>query len=186
MTSQQQEHPNWFAASGVGQFMASRAGRWTRFIGGVVLIAGGPIVIGGIVPVRSGAVRLRGADVTHQAPELRRIGIVYQHAYLFPHLSVARNVGYGTDDRELARERVERFRLEELLDRDVKSLSGAVPQVAATCIPQEFGYPTLAIKVDRVKAARLGLSQKDVVTNVITALTSNQMIAPSSVTSPTT
>jgi multidrug efflux pump subunit AcrB len=55
----------------------------------------------------------------------------------------------------------------------------AVPQVADTFIPQEFGYPTLGIKVDRVKAARLGLRQKDVVTNVITALTSNQMIAPS-------
>ena len=61
----------------------------------------------------------------------------------------------------------------------VKELIGAVPQVADTYIPQEFGYPTLGIKVDRVKAARLGLSQKDVVTNVITALTSNQMIAPS-------
>jgi HAE1 family hydrophobic/amphiphilic exporter-1 len=54
-----------------------------------------------------------------------------------------------------------------------------VPEVADTFIPQEFGYPTLGIKVDRVKAARLGLRQKDVVTNVITALTSNQMIAPS-------
>ncbi|MFI5397840.1 MAG: efflux RND transporter permease subunit [Candidatus Binatia bacterium] len=60
-----------------------------------------------------------------------------------------------------------------------KELIGSVPQVADTYIPQEFGYPTLRIKVDRVKAARLGLSQKDVVTNVITALTSNQMIAPS-------
>src|SRR5206468_3880032 len=29
------------------------------------------------------------------------------------------------------------------------------------------------------KAARLGLSQRDVVTNIVTALTSNQMIAPS-------
>jgi hypothetical protein len=66
MTSQQQEHPNWFAASGFGQFMASSAGRWTRFIGGVVLIAGGPLVIGGtaglivaivgLVPLLAGAV----------------------------------------------------------------------------------------------------------------------------------
>ena len=45
--------------------------------------------------------------------------------------------------------------------------------------PRRSDYPTLKIKVDRVKAARLGLNQKDVVTNVITALTSNQMIAPS-------
>jgi multidrug efflux pump subunit AcrB len=60
-----------------------------------------------------------------------------------------------------------------------KELIRRLPQVADTFVPQEFGYPTLGIKVDRVKAARLGLSQKDVVTNVITALTSNQMIAPS-------
>ncbi|HVM96098.1 MAG TPA: efflux RND transporter permease subunit, partial [Candidatus Acidoferrales bacterium] len=60
-----------------------------------------------------------------------------------------------------------------------KEQIGSLPQVADTYVPQEFGYPTLGIKVDRVKAARLGLSQKDVVTNVITALTSNQIIAPS-------
>jgi multidrug efflux pump subunit AcrB len=51
--------------------------------------------------------------------------------------------------------------------------------VADTFVPEESGYPTLDVTVDRVKAARLGLSQKDVVTNIITALTSNQMIAPS-------
>ena len=65
------------------------------------------------------------------------------------------------------------------LAQHAKELMASVPQVADTYIPQEFGYPTLGMKVDRVKAARLGLSQKDVVTNVITALTSNQMIAPS-------
>lgn len=63
--------------------------------------------------------------------------------------------------------------------RRTRSLIGTLPEVADTFIPQEFGHPTLGIKVDRVKAARLGLRQKDVVNNVITALTSNQMIAPS-------
>ncbi|HEU4989131.1 MAG TPA: ABC transporter ATP-binding protein [Gemmatimonadaceae bacterium] len=87
--------------------------------------------IAGIVPVRTGQVSLRGADVTRQAPELRRIGIVYQHAYLFPHLSVADNVGYGTNDDDLAREMVERFRLDALIDRDVKSLSGGERQLVA-------------------------------------------------------
>ena len=51
--------------------------------------------------------------------------------------------------------------------------------VSGTFIPEEANYPTLRINVDRIKAARLGLNQRDVVTNVITALTSNQMIAPS-------
>lgn len=87
--------------------------------------------IAGILPVKSGAVLLRGVDVTRQPPEQRRIGIVYQHAYLFPHLSVAQNVAYGTSDAELAREMVERFRLDELIDRDVKSLSGGERQLVA-------------------------------------------------------
>ncbi len=55
----------------------------------------------------------------------------------------------------------------------------SVPQVAQTFIPEESGEPTLTVHVNRVKAARLGLSQRSVVTNVITALTSNVMIAPS-------
>ncbi|HVA41716.1 MAG TPA: efflux RND transporter permease subunit [Candidatus Binataceae bacterium] len=63
--------------------------------------------------------------------------------------------------------------------REVQRVLGGVPAVANTFIPQESGYPTLRVKVDRVKAARLGLNQYDVVSNVITALTSNEMIAPS-------
>jgi hydrophobic/amphiphilic exporter-1 (mainly G- bacteria), HAE1 family len=54
-----------------------------------------------------------------------------------------------------------------------------LPEVADAFVPQESGYPTLDIRVDRLKSGRLGLSQRDVVSNVITALTSNQMIAPS-------
>lgn len=45
-------------------------------------------------------------------------------------------------------------------------------------IPQDIDYPALELDVDREKAGLLGLSQKEVVDNVITALTSNGMIAP--------
>ena len=41
-----------------------------------------------------------------------------------------------------------------------------------------MNYPALRLDVDRVHAGELGLSQKDVVDNVITALNSNFMIAP--------
>jgi len=46
-------------------------------------------------------------------------------------------------------------------------------------IPQDVDYPSLRLDVDREQAAQLGLNQREVVNNVITALTSNQMIAPS-------
>ena len=65
------------------------------------------------------------------------------------------------------------------LSRKINARVKRLPEVAGTFIPEESDYPTLRINVDRVKAARLGLNQRDVVTNVITALTSNQMIAPS-------
>jgi multidrug efflux pump subunit AcrB len=61
----------------------------------------------------------------------------------------------------------------------VQAAINHLPQVANTFIPEESNYPTLNIKVDRVKAARLGLDERSVVTNLITALTSNAMIAPS-------
>ncbi len=45
-------------------------------------------------------------------------------------------------------------------------------------IPQDLDYPAVRMDVDRVHAGELGLSEKDVVDNVITALNSNTMIAP--------
>jgi hydrophobic/amphiphilic exporter-1 (mainly G- bacteria), HAE1 family len=55
-----------------------------------------------------------------------------------------------------------------------RQLSG----VSDVLIPQDVDYPALELNIDREKAAQLGLSQKEVVDNVITALTSNGMIAP--------
>ena len=46
-------------------------------------------------------------------------------------------------------------------------------------IPQDMDYPALRLNVDRLHASGMGLSQREVIQNVITALTSNQMIAPS-------
>ena len=54
-----------------------------------------------------------------------------------------------------------------------------IPGVADAFIPQDIDYPALELNVDRTRAGELGLDQREVVGNVITALTSNQMIAPS-------
>jgi multidrug efflux pump subunit AcrB len=51
--------------------------------------------------------------------------------------------------------------------------------VADVFIPQDIDYPALQLNVDRTRAKQLGLEQREVVGNIITALTSNQMIAPS-------
>jgi len=54
----------------------------------------------------------------------------------------------------------------------------ALRNVNDVLIPQDIDYPALELDVDREKASLLGLSQKEVVDNVITSLTSNGMIAP--------
>jgi len=54
-----------------------------------------------------------------------------------------------------------------------------IPGVRETYTPQDNNYPALKLDVDRTRVGQLGLSQKEVVSNIITALVSNQMIAPS-------
>ena len=54
-----------------------------------------------------------------------------------------------------------------------------LPGVSDILVPQDLDYPSLRLDIDRTRASLVGLSQKEVVDNVITALTSNQMIAPS-------
>jgi multidrug efflux pump subunit AcrB len=61
------------------------------------------------------------------------------------------------------------------LSRQIRRIDG----VADVFTPQDIDYPALKLDVDRMRASELGLDQREVVDNVITALTSNQMIAPS-------
>lgn len=51
--------------------------------------------------------------------------------------------------------------------------------VSDVLVPQDLDYPGLELNINREHAALLGVSPKDVVDNVITALTSDGMIAPS-------
>ena len=53
-----------------------------------------------------------------------------------------------------------------------------LPGVGEIYIPQDMNYPAIRLNVDRVHASELGLTQRDIVDNVITALNSNTMIAP--------
>ncbi len=66
------------------------------------------------------------------------------------------------------------YELAQQLATKIRSLSG----VDEVYIPQDMNYPAVRLDVNRIHAAELGLSQKDIVDNVITALNSNAMIAP--------
>jgi multidrug efflux pump subunit AcrB len=66
-------------------------------------------------------------------------------------------------------------RIAQELARQIK----ASPGVSDVYIPQDMDYPGLEVNVNRDRAAELGLTPKEVIDNLITALTSDVMIAPS-------
>jgi ABC-type Fe3+/spermidine/putrescine transport system ATPase subunit len=87
--------------------------------------------IAGVIKPTSGRIVVSGTDVTNAAPEHRRLGIVYQHAYLFPHLTVRANVDYGALSAQVVSDICERFHISPLADRSVNSLSGGERQLVA-------------------------------------------------------
>jgi len=54
-----------------------------------------------------------------------------------------------------------------------------LPGVSDVQVPQDVDYPALKVDIDRERASELGLNAQEIVDSLITALTSNGMIAPS-------
>jgi multidrug efflux pump subunit AcrB len=67
------------------------------------------------------------------------------------------------------------YTLAQKLSTEIRSF----PDVSEVYIPQNLDYPGIQLNIDREKASLIGLSTKEVVDNVITALTSDGMVAPS-------
>ena len=87
--------------------------------------------IAGVRPLGSGSIMLHDRDVTQMAPEQRGVGLVYQQAWLFPHLTVRQNVEYGARDAAVVRELVDLLRIAPLLQKPVPTLSGGERQLVA-------------------------------------------------------
>jgi sn-glycerol 3-phosphate transport system ATP-binding protein len=96
-------------------------------------------IIAGLETASSGQVLIDGRDVTQQPPAERGISMVFQNYALFPHLSVADNIGFGLSVRkvepaEAARRlaaTAELLSLTPLLERKPSQLSGGQQQRVA-------------------------------------------------------
>src|ERR1700736_6431922 len=96
-------------------------------------------MIAGFETADAGTIRLDGADITRLPPQKRDIGFVFQSYALFPHKTVAENVGFGLKMRRLARadidDQVRRaldlVRLGHLPERYPRQLSGGQQQRVA-------------------------------------------------------
>jgi len=96
-------------------------------------------LIAGLEVVTAGRVLIGEADVTDVRPQDRDLAMVFQNYALYPHMTVAGNLGFGLRLRHIAKAERERrvsevatkLGLEELLDRKPSELSGGQRQRVA-------------------------------------------------------
>jgi putative spermidine/putrescine transport system ATP-binding protein len=72
-------------------------------------------IVVGFESATAGEVILRGREISRMTPAERDVGMVFQHYALFPHMTVADNVGYGLKVRRRSRAERER-RVAEVLE----------------------------------------------------------------------
>ena len=96
-------------------------------------------MIAGFEEPTSGRIFFNQRDITHEPPNRRKIGLVFQNYALFPHLSVARNVAFGLEVRKLPRADVDQrvaaalkqVQLDDLGPARIDQLSGGQQQRVA-------------------------------------------------------
>ena len=96
-------------------------------------------LIAGFEQPDAGVIRLAGSDITHRPPYARDVNTVFQDYALFPHMTVADNVGYGlrvkgtprAERTSAVREVLATVRLEGYGDRKPLQLSGGQRQRVA-------------------------------------------------------
>jgi putative spermidine/putrescine transport system ATP-binding protein len=97
------------------------------------------MMLAGFEPVSAGTIRLDGQPIERLPPHRRGMGVVFQSYSLFPHMTVAQNVGFplkvrrvpAADAARRVREALARVRLEAFAERRPQQLSGGQQQRVA-------------------------------------------------------
>ncbi|MCA1971349.1 MAG: ABC transporter ATP-binding protein [Caenispirillum sp.] len=97
------------------------------------------MILAGFIRPEAGSIQVDGEEILRKPPHLRDIGMVFQNYALFPHMTVAENVGYPLKlrkvkpdaRRERAREALALVQLDHLMDRRIDQLSGGQRQRVA-------------------------------------------------------
>ena len=96
-------------------------------------------MIAGLEEITSGTLTIGGRDVTHAEPKDREIAMVFQSYALYPHMTVAENIGFGmtlarrpkAEIQTAVQQAAEILQLGAYLDRKPKALSGGQRQRVA-------------------------------------------------------
>ncbi|MBN9443207.1 MAG: sn-glycerol-3-phosphate ABC transporter ATP-binding protein UgpC [Bosea sp.] len=96
-------------------------------------------MIAGLEPISGGTLRIGGEVVNDREPKYRNIAMVFQNYAIYPHLTVAQNIGFGlytsrlskAAKQERIRETARALSLEPYLERRPAALSGGQRQRVA-------------------------------------------------------
>jgi len=96
-------------------------------------------MVAGLEEVTEGRIEIGGRDVTTADPAARGIAMVFQTYALYPHMTVAENMGFGLKMNGVAKDEIARkvgeatriLKLEDYLTRKPKALSGGQRQRVA-------------------------------------------------------
>ncbi|MDO5666724.1 MAG: ABC transporter ATP-binding protein [Alcaligenaceae bacterium] len=96
-------------------------------------------MLSGFNQPQSGRILLNGKDITHEAPENRELGIVFQSYGLFPHMTALQNVAYPLKIRgvnkkqrlEMAQSALEKVSLAQWMNHMPANMSGGQQQRVA-------------------------------------------------------
>ncbi|MCM2474113.1 ABC transporter ATP-binding protein [Rhizobium sp. CG5] len=96
-------------------------------------------IIAGLVPASKGQVQIDGEEVTDVPASKRGVAFVFQSYALYPHMSVARNIGFALETMRLGKQAItdkvgavaRMLKVDHLLDRRPKELSGGQRQRVA-------------------------------------------------------
>ncbi|MFM8156046.1 MAG: ABC transporter ATP-binding protein, partial [Actinomycetes bacterium] len=96
-------------------------------------------MLAGLEPISAGKILIGDRDVTHVAAKDRDIAMVFQNYALYPHMSVAENMGFALKIAKVSKDEIDRrvkeaaklLDLTEYLERKPKALSGGQRQRVA-------------------------------------------------------
>ena len=109
--------------------------------------------IAGLIAVTRGRMTLDGKDITNLPVNRRGLGIVFQSYALFPHMTVAENVSFGLEMRQIAKherdariaQMLELVHLDALAARYPRELSGGQRQRVAIARALVIAPPVLLL-----------------------------------------
>ena len=143
--------------------------------------------VAGLEPLDTGTVRIDGEDVTRLPTHRRPVGLMFQEYALFPHMSVADNIGYGLRmlgvDRDAAKQQVSGLLdlagLHGFENRKPDSLSGGerqrvallrtlAPEPSLVMLDEPLGSLDLALREDLLSQMRTILTELGATTLYVT------------------